>query len=67
MSVCELFLADVVSEASVFARLRKKGEEGELAMGEVGGGSEKAGCEGERLADLSDCADMERDVIGTVR
>lgn len=57
----------MVSEARVLARLLKNGDDGEPAIGEVGGGSEKAGCEGERFDDRSDCADMDRDVIGTVR
>jgi hypothetical protein len=39
----------VASEASVFARPRKKGDEDELfEMGEAGDGREKVGCDGER-------------------
>jgi hypothetical protein len=68
MSVCELFRDDVVRAASVLARPRKKGDdEGEAAMGEVGDGSEKAGCDGERFMDRSEFDDMDRDVMGTVR
>jgi hypothetical protein len=62
-----LFLDDVVNEARVFARLRKNGEDGEAAIGEEGGGRENAGCDGERFIDLSDVADCDRAVIGTVR
>jgi hypothetical protein len=55
MSVCEAFREPVASDARVFARPRKNGEEDELvAMGDVGEGSEKAGCEGDRLLDWSE-------------
>ena len=54
--------------ASVLARPRKKGEvEGDAAMGDVGEGSENAGCEGERFAERSEFWDMDRPVMGTVR
>lgn len=36
-------------------------------MGDVGGGSEKAGCDGERFIDRSDCCDIDREDMGTVR
>lgn len=40
------------SEARVFARPRKNGEDKEFAaMGDVGDGREKAGCEGDRVFD----------------
>jgi hypothetical protein len=58
----------VAREARVFARPRKNGDEEELlAMGEVGEGSEKAGCDGDKLLDLSEFCDMEREPIGRVR
>jgi hypothetical protein len=36
-------------------------------MGELGEGSEKAGCEGERFIDRSEFCEREREVMGTVR
>lgn len=57
-----------MSAASVFARPRKNGDDDVGAdMGEVGEGSEKAGCDGDRLAERSEFCDMEREVMGTVR
>jgi hypothetical protein len=48
MSVCELLREPVVSAARVLARPRKNGEEEAGAeIGDVGEGSEKAGCDGE--------------------
>jgi hypothetical protein len=55
MSVWEVFREPVANEASVFARPRKNGVDDELAaIGEVGEGREKAGCEGDRLAERSE-------------
>jgi hypothetical protein len=68
MSVCEALREPEASEARVLARPRKNGVDDELeAMGEVGDGSEKAGCDGERLLERSEFCDMLRDPIGTVR
>lgn len=68
MSVWEALREPVASEASVFARPRKNGDDDELeAIGEVGEGSEKAGCDGDRLVERSEFWDMLRDPIGTVR
>lgn len=57
----------MVKEASVFARLLKNGEDGEAAIGDEGGGKENAGCVGDRFIDLSELADCDRVVMGTVR
>jgi hypothetical protein len=54
MSVWEAFREPVASEASVFARPRKNGVDELAAMGDVGEGREKAGCEGDRLAERSE-------------
>jgi hypothetical protein len=63
-----LFLEDVVRAANVLARPRKNGEDDvEAAIGELGEGSEKAGCDGERFIDLSELDDCDLEVIGTVR
>lgn len=68
MSVCEALREPVASDASVFARLRKKGDDAELLdTGETGGGREKAGCMGDRLVERSEFCDMEREPMGTVR
>jgi len=68
MSVCELLREPVVSAARVFARPRKKGDEEEGAdMGDVGDGSEKAGCDGDRFVERSEVCDMERPPMGIVR
>ena len=49
------------------ARPRKKGDDdGDVAIGEVGEGREKAGCDGDRLADLSEFWERDRDEMGTV-
>lgn len=54
-------------EARVFARPRKKGVDDELAAsGDVGDGSEKAGCEGDKLLERSEFWDMLREPMGTV-
>jgi hypothetical protein len=58
----------VARPASVLALPRKKGVDDEFwAMGDVGEGREKAGCEGDRLPDRSEFWDMERASMGTVR
>lgn len=68
MSVCEAFREPVASEARVFARPRKNGDDDELkAIGEVGEGSEKAGCDGDRFPERSEFWDKLRDPMGTVR
>lgn len=59
-------------EASVFARPRKKGDGEDVfcvfcAIGDVGEGREKAGCDGERVPERSEFCDMLRAPIGTVR
>lgn len=59
ISVCEGFLEEIVSEANVFDRGRKGEEDGaggEVA-GDVGEGSENAGCDGERVAEVSEAFD----------
>ena len=58
MSFWELFFEDVVNEARVLARPRKRAEAdcGE-ASGEVGEGKENAGCEGDRFEDESELYD----------
>lgn len=49
------------------ARPRKKGDEDELfVIGEAGEGSEKVGCDGDRVEERSEFCDMERELIGTV-
>jgi hypothetical protein len=63
------FLEDVVRDARVFDRGRKGDED---CAGEAGGGEdvdapEKAGWEGDKVAEVSDAADWERPEIGTVR
>lgn len=51
----EAFREPVASEARVLARPRKNGDDDELvAMGDVGEGSENAGCEGDRLLERSE-------------
>ncbi len=68
ISVCELLREPVVRAASVFALPRKKGDDdGDAAIGEVGEGSEKAGCDGDRFIDRSEFCDMDREEMGTVR
>jgi hypothetical protein len=68
MSLCDALREPEASEARVLARPRKNGVEDELlAMGDVGDGSEKAGCEGDRVLDRSEFCDMLRDAMGTVR
>jgi hypothetical protein len=68
ISVCEALREPVASEASVFARPRKNGDDDELvAIGDVGDGRENAGCDGDRLLERSEFWDMLRDPIGTVR
>ena len=55
MSLCELFLEAVVSEAKVFARVRKRGVFGECeVIGEVGDGREKVGFAGDGFEDVSE-------------
>jgi hypothetical protein len=62
MSLCELFLEEVVKDARVLARVRNKGVFGEFeANGEDGAGSEKVG---EEASELKDC---DRELMGTVR
>lgn len=57
-----------MSAASVLALPRKNVvEEGELAIGDVGEGREKAGCEAVRFAERSDACDKVRPPIGIVR
>ena len=57
-----------MSAARVLARPRKNGvEEDELESGEVGEGSEKAGCDAVRFAERSEACDMVRPPIGTVK
>jgi hypothetical protein len=49
MSACDALREPVAREASVLARLRKKGEEGEvLDIGDPDEGREKVGCEGDK-------------------
>lgn len=67
ISDCEAFREPLASEASVFARPRKNGVDEFAAIGDVGDGSEKAGCEGDSVPERSEFWDMLRDPIGTVR
>lgn len=68
MSVCEALREPEVSAARVLARPRKNGvDEVELAIGDVGEGNEKAGCEAVRFAERSEACDMVRPPIGTVK
>jgi hypothetical protein len=62
-------LEDVVRDARVLDRGRKGDEdcEGEAVDGEAGEAPEKAGCEGDRVADVSDAAEWERPDMGTVK
>jgi hypothetical protein len=61
-------LEEVVREANVLDRGRKGDEDGgEDAIGEVGEEGENAGCEPERVAEVSDAADCDLDEIGTMR
>ena len=66
ISVCELLREPTLRAASVLARPRNRDEVGAEAIGEVGEGSEKAGCEGDRLAERSEVCDMERSPMGIV-
>lgn len=65
ISVLEALREPDAKDARVFARPRKNGDED--AIGEAGEGSENVGCDGDRLPERSELADMERDPIGTVR
>ena len=62
-------MEDVVRDARVFDRGRKGDEdcEGEAGAGEAVDVPEKAGCEGERVADASEAAEWERPDMGTVK
>ena len=57
ISVDGEFLEEVVNEASVFDRGRKGDEDCVADVGELGEGRENAGCDGERVAEVSDAAD----------
>jgi hypothetical protein len=65
----EGFLEEVVRDARVLDRGRKGDEdcEGEAGRGEAGELPEKAGCEGDRVAEVSDAAEWERPDMGTVK
>lgn len=71
-SVCEPRRVAVVSDASVFARLRNIGAlelvvgNGPLAMGDVGDGNDWAGFDDDPC-DPSELFDSVRDDIGTIR
>jgi hypothetical protein len=68
MSLCELFLEEVVKDARVLARVRNKGVFGEFEVsGEVGEGSENVGFDGEGFEEASELKDCDRELIGTVR
>ena len=68
MSLCELFLEEVVKDARVLARVRNKGVFGEFeASGEDGEGSENVGCDGEGFEEASELKDCDRELMGTVR
>ena len=59
---------EVVSEASVFARARNRGDgAGGEPNGEDVDGDANAGCEGDRDAEWSELYEREREDIGTVR
>jgi hypothetical protein len=63
------FLEEVVRDARVLDRGRNGDEDcdGEASGGEAGDAPEKAGCEGDRVADASEAAEWERPDIGTVK
>jgi hypothetical protein len=63
-------LFEVVRDARVLDRGRKGDNDGVLPglpRGDVVGGSEKAGCDGDRLLDTSEAQESDRPEIGTVR
>lgn len=62
ISVDEGFFEEVVSEANVLERGRKRVED---CVGEPE--EENAGCEGERVVEVSDAADCDRPYMGTIR
>jgi hypothetical protein len=63
-----VFLEEVVREARVLD-LGRNGEElcTTGGAGEVGDGTENAGCEGERVVEVSEEADSDLPAIGTIR
>lgn len=64
----DLSLDEVVRDARVLARPRKSGELVEVGVGgEPKAAFEKAGWEAERLAEVSDWYDWDREEIGTVK
>ena len=60
-------LEEVVREANVFDRGRNGDDEYEGDVGELVEPMESAGCEGERVAVVSDAADCDRPEMGTMR
>jgi hypothetical protein len=62
-------LEEVVRDARVLDRGRKGDEdcEGEAGGGEAGDVPKKAGCEGDRVAEVSEAAEWEREDMGTVK
>jgi hypothetical protein len=62
-------LEDVVREAKVLDRGRNGDEdwEGEAGGGEVAVAPKKAGCDGDRVAEVSEAAEWERPDMGTVK
>lgn len=60
-------MEEVVSEANVFDRGLKGDEECVGEVGELGEERENAGCDGERVAEVSEAADCDRPEMGTIR
>lgn len=64
--MAEVFFEEVVREAKVLD-LGRKGDVDCAAAGEVGEGTEKAGCDGERVPETSEEAESDLPPMGTMR